>query len=127
MSDDFEIDESVLKAVKKQALIMAKKFVPEDHGDLKKSITGRVAHNEVILESDCEYAGFVEYGTKRMVRAHGPHSITKPVVNWKAKTKRGDIDTQQMPYLRPALYVTAKQMDKFIPKELLVNVEMVIR
>jgi len=127
MSDFFELDESVLIDMKNFAVKKAKYFAPKVTGKLKKSIKGRVEGNTIIIESNKNYAGFVEDGTEKMINAHGEHDIIHPVKVWKAKTDRGDAGTpQQMPYIKSALYVTAKNINKFIPEEILVNVEMII-
>ena len=128
MVDEFEIDEGVLENIKDFAVKKAKQFSPKVKGDLKRSIKGRVEGNTIILGSNVEYAGFVEKGTERMVNAHGKHNPKRPVINWDAKTKRGDAGTvQQMPYMGSALYVTAKNIHKFIPKEVSIDIEIEIR
>jgi phage gpG-like protein len=125
---EIEIEPAVLEDIKNFAVNKAKYFVPEVNGDLKKSIYGKVEGNEVIIGSNLDYSGFVEFGTRQMVQAHGRHDPLNPVTKWKAKTDRGDDGTpQQMPFLRPALYVTAKKLNTFIPEELLVNVEIVVK
>jgi len=122
------ITDKVMNEIKDFNVKKAKYFCPEDSGDLKKSIKGEVNGNEIIVGSNSKYAAHVEYGTERMILAHGPHDPLNPVKNWKAKSDRGDQGTpQQMPFLRPAQYITQKNISKFIPKKILMKVNVVLK
>ncbi len=85
--------------------------VPVEHGDLKRSITpGEVHEAQGGYEIDISVVGtkeqdkfaYVEYGTARMVAAHGPHDPNALVTSWEALRKRGGMG-QTMPFARPAV------------------------
>ena len=107
---------------------LAKKYCPVEKGDLRDSIHGEVDKDgRIIVWTNDPKSEWIENGTRPMIRAHGEHDPHNPVKEWEAKRLRGDTDMQQMPFIRPAAYVTVKQMNKFIPKKISLKLRVVIR
>jgi len=128
MADRIIINEKTLNKIKDYNIAIAKTFCPEVTGKLKNSIQGKVIGNTIVVGTDCEYAPYVEFGTKTMINAHGEHNPKKPVKEWEAKTKRGDSGTpQQMPFLRPAAYIIQKTINKMLPKKMVMKVFIEMR
>ena len=110
-------------------LANAKKNCPVDTGDLRNSIRYVIDPEDlkVIMGSDSKYAGYVEYGTPIMEAAHGKHDPKKPVTDWKAKREKGKNKMAIMPYLRPAVFETQHNIEKFVPKNVRMNVQLIVR
>jgi len=122
------LNKEVMENIKDFNVQKAKEFVPVDEGDLSNSIGGEVNGNEIIVGSNSEISEFIEYGTMPMIETHGEHNPENPVKDWKAKRKRGDMGTpQQMPFLRPAAYITQKNINKFIPEKIRMEVRVVMK
>jgi len=69
----------------------AKADCPVDTGRLRNSISHAVEDNEAVIGSDCEYASFVELGTRKM---------------------------KAQPYLRPAAYNHTEEYRKILEDSL---------
>jgi hypothetical protein len=82
----------------------AKINCPVETGHLRNSIDGRIEAPFVgVIEVGTNYAGYVEFGTEEMAKAHGRHDPEAPVRDWEAKRERGGGARQMMPFLRPAI------------------------
>jgi len=126
--EEMVINENTLNQIKDFNIQLAKNLCPVETGKLKHSIRGVVEGNKITIGSDVRYAEAVEMGTARMVAAHGPHDPKHPVKSWEAKRRRGDTTSlQQMPFLRPAAFLTAEAMKDYIPSRAKINVRFVIR
>lgn len=96
----------------------AKELCPVDLGILRASIESQVVPKEraVYIGTNVDYAKYVEYGTARMIRAHGFHNVEWPVTDWEALRKRGGMN-QTMPFLRTGMFQSkgtiGKEMKKF--------------
>jgi len=95
----------------------ARRVVPVKDGILKGSISRLEDDNGLttIVGTRIEYAPFVEYGTRRMIAAHGEHDPENPVTSWAAQRARG-ASGQQMPFLTPAFLRESKEFIKAITK-----------
>jgi len=78
------------------------KVVPVDKGRLKGSINVLFINGEMVIKM-VDYGLLVEYGTAKMINAHGPHDPDDPVTDWEALRKRGG-SGQTMPFIRNTLY-----------------------
>ena len=77
---------------------------PVDTGQMRRSIKlvpYVYGSREYVLNVGVNYAVHVEYGTMRMIQAHGVHDPEHPITDWAALRKRGG-SGQTMPFLRPA-------------------------
>ena len=89
---------------------LAKRRCPVDTSRLRTSINlspktfGSMSYT---LADGVDYGVHVEYGTRAMIAAHGPHDPENPVTDWEAKRKRGATG-QTMPFMRPALLEVKK-------------------
>jgi len=84
---------------------LAKRRCPVDSGTLKNSIKlepMQEGATTYTLSDGVDYGVLVEYGTARMIAAHGPHDPENPVTSWEAKRKR-NAQGQTMPFFRPAM------------------------
>ena len=128
MAESIIINKKTLNKIKDYNVAIAKIYCPEDRGDLKNSIQGKVIGNTIVVGTDIEYASMVEFGTTAMINAHGEHNPKNPVTDWAAKTKRGDSGTpQQMPFLRPAAYIVQKTINKMLPRKMVMKVSVVMK
>lgn len=95
----------------------AKSVVPVVEGVLRNSLSRFINDNglTVTVGTNVEYAPFVEYGTRRMIAAHGEHDPENPVTSWAAQRARG-ASGQQMPFLTPAFLRESKEFIKEITK-----------
>lgn len=93
--------------------------VPVVDGKLKSSIYYEVEGNRVkIGTKGVSYAGFVEWGTSPMVRAHGAHNPKAPVTSWKALRKRNAEGLgYTLPFLRNSAFESQDDVKK-IGKEI---------
>lgn len=102
-----EIEDRIHKALWQTANDMknkAKELSPVLTGHLRRNIFADVKDNTMIIFTvGVDYAQYVEYGTPRMIAAHGEHDPEHPVTSWEALRKRGGIN-QQMPFMRPAIH-----------------------
>ena len=122
------LNKKTLNKIKDYNVAIAKIYCPEDKGDMKDSIHGKVIGNTIVVGTDIEYGPMVEFGTDTMINAHGEHNPKNPVTEWAAKTKRGDSGTpQQMPFLRPAAYIVQKTINKMLPKKMVMEVSIIMK
>lgn len=113
-----KITETIQRGIIKASTDMeshAVRWCPVDTGRLRASIKIKTDGNQIILGAYTDYAEYVEFGTPRMIAAHGEHDPEHPVRDWEALRKRGGTQ-QQMPFIRPALHKGVRQ---FIPKRVL--------
>jgi hypothetical protein len=92
---------------------------PREYGDMVASIEKEKTQDEVSVGTkNIPYASYVEYGTDRMIKAHGPHCVWAPVRDWEALRKRGDLKVeggvtmevgQTMPFARSASFFTEEE------------------
>ncbi len=103
-----------------RALEEIDEHVPVEHGDLKRAITPGEVHEvagsyeidiSVVGTKEQEKFVYVEYGTARMMMAHGPHDPYAPVTSWDALRRRGGIG-QTMPFARPAVMKVDSEKEK---------------
>ena len=90
-------------------------YAPKDTGKLASTSYIRYQHrfeSEVVFPMP--YAVYVEYGTDRMIDAHGEHDPHNPVKTWEAKRRRGGTKGTMMPYLRPAMFWVKKNFRKIL-------------
>ena len=98
---------------------LSQDFVPKDDSHLMRSGEWeKIGWGEYQIIYHAPYAASVEYGTQSMIEAHGEHSPNNPVTDWAAKRKRGAMDDQQMPYLRPAMEKIRLKFPEFVKKRL---------
>jgi phage gpG-like protein len=111
------IKKKMKEAMQKVAFIVhadAVERCPVDTGRLRQSLKIiKTDDKEAIVGTNVDYAPHVEYGTRKMIKAHGQHKVTDPVTKWEAKRKRGAVG-QTMPFLRPAVYFNRDKIKKII-------------
>ena len=100
----------------------AKINCPVDTGRLRSSITHNIRLDLVggwtgRVGTNVEYAPYVEFGTPRMIAAHGVHDPASPVSSWAALSARGG-SGQYMPFLRSSLRKNKKHIDQLIKEAL---------
>ena len=83
---------------------------PVDTGNLRLHIKVKLTPEGLIIEMP-EYGLYVEYGTPKMIAAHGEHDPDNPVTSWKALKDRGG-SGQTMPFIRNTLYHKLPQILK---------------
>lgn len=84
---------------------LAKRRVPVDTGRLRMSINLSprfMGSDSYTLADGVHYGVYVEYGTSRMIAAHGIHDPENPITTWEALRKRNGRG-QTMPFMRPAM------------------------
>lgn len=101
----------------------SQEYVPKNYSHLMSSADISIDqdyHKEITYGGvlGVNYAEYVEFGTDRMIKAHGEHDPRNPVKSWKAKRKRGAYDLQQMPYLRPAFYEANDKLNTWAKKHI---------
>ena len=108
-----------MKKVGKAVAAQATKNAPVDTGHLRSRIGSSVNEYDltVTIGTNVEYAPYVEYGSARMIAAHGVHDPLNPVREWEAKTKRGGGARQIMPFLRPALFQSKRTIIRLMKEE----------
>lgn len=125
------IGDDTLTRIAEANYMYAKQNCPVKEGELQDSIHYVIDQDNlaVIVGSDCPHAKFVEYGVKQWERVQGgPHNPRKPKTDWKAKRETGRNPLAQMPFLRPAAFRTQNELGElFIPKKVLMNVQVVVR
>ena len=92
----------------------AKRICPVDSGRLRSTIKFRLEPGRLVLGAYTNYASCVEFGTPRMIAAHGEHDPKNPVKDWEALRKRQGRG-QMMPFVRPALHMF---VNVFLPRRL---------
>lgn len=113
MANEKQINRAVLKAAFDMQRY-AKRICPVETGLLKSKIKFRIEKGRLILGAYTDYASYVEFGTPRMIKAHGVHDPKSPVKSWKAQRKR-NARGQMMPFIRPALHMF---VNVFLPRRL---------
>jgi HK97 gp10 family phage protein len=66
MSQLSENQRQALEAVGKFIKAKMDSYTPVDTGNLKSHNSYQIVNNELFLQNDCEYAGYVEKGTYKM-------------------------------------------------------------
>lgn len=112
--------DKVEKALDKGAQLVeaeAKRTCPVVTGRLKTSIDIIKKPLERHIGTSVHYAPYVEFGTARMIAAHGVHDPASPVTSWAALARRAG-SGQTMPFLRPALRKNKATINKLISEAL---------
>lgn len=138
MNKDLSVDalkqiilgEGLLNETLERNLKYAKENCPIKTGNLINSIQGVVDFGDlkITVGSDEPYAKYVEYGVRSWERSQGgPHNPKKPKTSWEAKRKYGKNPNAIMPFLRPAVFKTQSEIQELVPKEIKMDVKIIIK
>ena len=97
----------------------AKERCPVKTGNLRRNISHQVEGDTVTIGTfGVDYADYVEYGTSRMIDAHGEHDPYNPVTDWEALRKRTKKNPggsgQTMPFLRNSAFESEHDIMRII-------------